>query len=49
MYRSGIQKFPTNSSLRLQYAFFLIDKMNKKHEALAELNIAETLNPTFDE
>jgi hypothetical protein len=40
MYRIGIQKFPTNSSLRISYAFFLIEKMNKKNEALSELNIA---------
>jgi predicted Zn-dependent protease len=49
MYRIGIQKFPTNSYLRITYAFFLIEKMNKKQEAIAELNAASMLNPPFDE
>lgn len=49
MYRTGIQKFPTNSYLRITYAFFLIEKMNKKQEALAELSAAALLNPPFDE
>lgn len=40
LYRMAIQKFPNCSSLRLSYAFFLIERMNKKTEALAELNVA---------
>lgn len=49
MYRIGISKFPTNSYLRITYAFFLIEKMNKKQEAIAELNAASMLNPPLDE
>ena len=49
MYRSGIQKFPTCTSLKIQYAFFLMDRMNKKSDALNELTSALTLNPPFDE
>ena len=37
MYRLGIQKFPTCTSLKIQYAFFLMERMNKKQEAIAEL------------
>ena len=49
MYRLGIQKFPTCTSLKIQYAFFLMDRMNKKQEAISELNQAMVLNPPFDE
>ncbi len=49
MYRQGIQKFPTCTSLKIQYAFFLMDRMNKKNEAIYELNQAASFNPPFDE
>lgn len=49
MYRAGIQKFPTCTSLRIQYAFFLMDQMNKKQEAGSELNQANELLPPFEE
>ena len=49
MYRVGIQKFPNCPALRIQYAYFLIDKLNKKQEALNELNQASAMHPTFDE
>ena len=49
MYRLGIQKFPTCTSLKIQYAFFLMERMNKKSEAVAELTQATTLNPPFEE
>ena len=49
MYRSGIMKFPTCTSLKIQYAFFLMDRMNKKTDALNELTSALALNPPFDE
>jgi hypothetical protein len=49
MYRSGIQKFPSCTSLKIQYAFFLMDRMNKKNDAINELNQALALNPPFDE
>ncbi len=37
MYRQGIQKFPTCTALKIQYAFFLMERMNKKTEAIIEL------------
>lgn len=49
MYRVGIQKFPNSPALRIQYAYFLIEKLNKKQEALNELNQASAMHPTFDE
>ena len=49
MYRQGIQKFPTCTSLKIQYAFFLMERMNKKAEAIAELTQASMFNPPFDE
>lgn len=49
MYRVGIQKFPTCTSLKIQYAFFLMERMNKKTEAIAELHNASLFNPPFDE
>ena len=49
MYRLGIQKFPTCTSLKIQYAFFLMERMNKKQEAIAELSQASALAPPFDE
>jgi len=30
MYKAGIQKFPTCTSLKIQYSFFLMERMNKK-------------------
>lgn len=49
MYRLGIQKFPTCTSLKIQYAYFLMERMNKKSEAISELNQATALNAPFDE
>ena len=49
MYRMGIQKFPSCSSLRISYAFFLVERLNQKQEALQELTIASQFNPPFDE
>lgn len=49
MYRAGIQKFPTCTPLKIQYAFFLMERMNKKQEAILELAQAEQFNPPFDE
>jgi len=49
MYRAGIQKFPTCTALRIQYAFFLMDQMNKKQESAAELNQANELSPPFED
>jgi hypothetical protein len=34
MYLAGIKKFPNNSDLRLSFAFFLLDHMKYKQQAL---------------
>lgn len=49
MYRAGIQKFPSCTTLRVQYALFLMDLMNKKQESAAELNQANELSPPFED
>jgi len=49
MYKAGLQKFPTCTALRIHYAFFLMERMSKKVEALAEFSRASQLNPTIDE
>jgi hypothetical protein len=49
MYRIGIQKFPNCTPLKIQYAFFLMERMNKKNEAIMELSQAAIYNPPFDE
>lgn len=38
LYKHAIHKFPTSSALRLAYSLFLIEYMNKKQEALNEIN-----------
>jgi PAS domain S-box-containing protein len=49
MYFYGIKKFPNNTSLRISYAFFLLEKMHSKQQALQELGQAEQNKPPFDE
>ena len=49
MYFYGIKKFPNNTSLRISFAFFLIEKLNLKQQALQELTHAEQNKPPFDE
>jgi len=49
MYSQGIKKFPNNTSLRIAYAFFLLEKMQSKQQALQELTSAEQNKPPFDE
>ena len=49
MYRLGIFKFPNCSALRISYALFLIERLNKKLEAVNELNQGAALSPTLDE
>ena len=48
-YSNGIKKFKTSTHLRLDYAFFLLERFDNKKKALEHLNYAETLKPTFDE
>jgi hypothetical protein len=40
MYKAAMRKFPTCTALRIQYAFFLLEHMKRKQEAIAELNFA---------
>lgn len=49
MFFHGIKKFPNDTSLRVSYAFFLLEKMRSKQQALQELNQAEQSKPPFDE
>lgn len=49
LYREGLKKFPDSTSLKIQYAFFLMERMNKKAEAFQEFNQASNYNPPFDE
>lgn len=49
MYKVAIAKFPTCTSLKIQFAFFLMERMNKKQDAIAELMQASAYNPPFDE
>ena len=48
MYYYGIKKFPNNTSLRIQYAFFL-EGQNQSQQALQELINADKNKPPFDE
>lgn len=49
MYRAAMRKFPTSTPLRIQYAFFLLQHMKRKQEAIAELTFANQFNPAFEE
>lgn len=48
MYKVGISKFPTCTSLKIQFSFFLMG-IRKKNEAINELVTASHYNPPFDE
>lgn len=49
LYQNGISKFPNCTSLRISYAFFLLERLNKKQQANIELINAEKYSPKFDE
>lgn len=49
MYQAAISKFPNNTSIRISYAFFLLERMNKKQQASLELANTEKHFPTFEE
>ena len=49
MYRAGIIRFPKCNPLRISYAFFLIEKLNKKTEALHEITQVEKQNLKLEE
>lgn len=48
MYFQGVRKFQNNTDLRLAYAFFLLEKMKNKQQALQELIHAENYRPPLD-
>ena len=49
LFLQGLSKFPSCTSLRIAYAFFLKDKMNNRTLAINELLSAEKHHPAFDE
>ena len=49
MYRASIAKFPNNSTLRIEYAFFLKELLNEKEQALKEWDMATKCRPGFVE
>src|SRR5688572_1601869 len=49
MYTAGIHKFPNDNTLRISYAFFLLEKMHSRQQALQELTKAEQSMPALDE
>ncbi len=49
IFQQGISKFPYCTSLRMSYAFFLVERFNNKVKSLMELKIAEKYNPSFEE
>ena len=49
LYQNGISKFPNCTSLRISYAFFLLERLNKKQQANIELINAEKYLPKFEE
>lgn len=49
LYQNGISKFPNCTSLRISYAFFLLERLNKKQQANIELINAEKYAPKFEE
>jgi len=49
MYQNGISKFPFSTILRMNYSFFLMERMNNNKKALIELKNCEKYNPSFEE
>ena len=49
MYQNGISKFPSCTTLRINYSFFLMERMNNTKKALIELKNCEKYNPSFEE
>ena len=49
MYQNGISKFSLCTSLRINFSFFLMERMNNKKKALIELKNCEKYNPSFEE
>jgi hypothetical protein len=49
LYQTGISKFPNCTALRVSFAFFLLERMNKKAQANLELLNTEKYSPRFEE
>ena len=49
MYQNGISKFSLCTSLRINFSFFLMERMNNTKKALTELKNCEKYNPSFEE
>lgn len=49
IFQLGISKFPYCTSLRMSYAFFLVERLNNRVKSLMELKTAEKYNPSFEE
>ena len=49
MYQNGISKFSLSTTLRINYSFFLMERMNNTKKALIELKNCEKYNPSFEE
>ena len=49
VYQNSISKFPLETKLRISYAFFLMDRLNKKKQASNELAIASNYPMSFEE
>lgn len=49
LFQNGISKFPNCTALRISYAFFLLERLNKKQQANIELINAEKYLPKFEE
>ncbi len=49
LYQSGISKFPNCTALRISFAFFLLERLNKKAQANLELLNTEKYSPRFEE
>ncbi|CAD8126295.1 unnamed protein product [Paramecium sonneborni] len=48
IYFNNIKKFPNEITLRIRYAFFLLDNMKQRQQAINEFIQAETLSPSLD-
>lgn len=49
MYKEGLKRFPNETQLQIQYAFFLMDCLGKRKEGILEFQKAMNFNPSFDE
>ena len=49
IFQLGISKFPYCTSLRMSYAFFLVERLDNRVKSLMELKTAENYNPSFEE